>query len=62
MTEEAPKIVSFKDGKVKVKFSKSLDPNHDGEPLGSVSFELELDLAEVADEAVDYWQSKKSEK
>jgi hypothetical protein len=55
------KIVEFKDGKVLVKFEKSLDPNKDGEPLGSISLNLEIDIAELPDEAYDYWKSKKAE-
>ena len=56
------KLVSFEDGKLKVRFSKSFDPNKDGEPLGSVAFELDLELSEIPDEAVDAWKDWKDKK
>ena len=58
---ESGKIVEFKDGKVLVKFEKELDPNKDGEALGAVSLNLWIDIAELPDEAYDYWKSKKAE-
>ena len=61
MSEEA-KVVSFKDGKVIVKKSLKIDPNKDGEALLNLNLEFELDLSEVADEAVDYWKSRKDKK
>ena len=56
------KIVTFEDGKLKVKFEKSFDPNQDGEALGSVSFLLELELAEIPDEAYDAYKAFKAKK
>ncbi len=61
MPEEEAKIVEFKDGKVLVNFSKELDPNKDGEPLGGLKLSVWIDLSEVADEVLDYWKSRKED-
>ena len=62
MGEEKQKIVKFEDGKLKVTFAKSFDPNNDGEPLGSVSFNMELELSEIPDEALDAWKKMREKK
>jgi len=59
-TEEKAKIVEFKDGKIKIEFSKEIDTNKDGEPVAGVSISLWVDLAEIPDEALSAWKAKKA--
>lgn len=61
MSEEK-KLYEFKDGKLFVSKDLELDPNKDGEALLKLSVSLELDVAEIPDEAIDFWQSRKEKK
>lgn len=61
MSEEK-KLYEFKDGKLFVSKDLELDPNKDGEALLKLSVSLELDVAEIPDEAIDFWKSRKEKK
>ena len=56
---EKKKMVTFEDGKLKISFQKEFDTNNDGEPLGKIEMNVEVDLMEIPDEAYDAWMNRK---
>ncbi len=62
MSEKKDKIIKLENGKLLIKFKKSIDPNGDGEELASIALEVSVDLAEIPDEVIDAWKKKKDKK
>jgi len=60
MGEEEKKIVRFENGKVIVEFAKEIDTNKDGEPVAKISLAVEIDIAEIPDEAYDAYKARKN--
>lgn len=61
VAEEKKKVVRFEDGKVLVEFAKEIDTNKDGQPVAKIALVVEIDIAEIPDEAYDAWKKKKAE-